>query len=129
MAYDAAGFRAAFPEFARKDDYPDVWISPLLLISTQLVSEERWADLYDYGRYLQVAHRLVHRKRQADTAEAGGTPGQASGMLSAKSLDKGSMTFDTASTAEEGAGWWNTTTYGQEYWRLAMMFGAGGVQL
>lgn len=129
MAYDAAGFRVQFPEFASKDDYPDVWISPLLLISTQLVSEERWADLYDYGRYLQAAHRLAHRKRQADTAEAGGTPGQSSGMLSAKSLDKGSMTFDTASAAEEGAGWWNTTTYGQEYWRLAMMFGAGGVQL
>lgn len=129
MAYDAAGFRTAFPEFASEDDYPTVWISPLLLISTQLVSEERWADLYDYGRYLQAAHRLVLRKRQANTAEAGGTPGQSSGMLSAKSLDKASMTFDTSSTAEEGAGWWNTTTYGQEYWRLAMMFGAGGMQL
>ncbi len=129
MAYDVAGFRAAFPEFGSKDDYPDVWIAPLLVISTQLVSEERWADLYDYGRYLQAAHRLVLRKRQADTAESGGTPGQSTGMLSAKSLDKASMTFDTSSTAEEGAGWWNLTSYGQEYWRTAMMFGAGGMQL
>lgn len=129
MAYGVPEFRTTFPEFGDADTFPDLMILPRLVVSTSLVDPCRWGEVYDYGRYLLAAHRVTIGKRNSDVAEAGGTPGQASGMLSGKTLDKASMTFDTGSVAEEGAGWYNLTTYGQEWWKLAQMFGAGGVQL
>lgn len=129
MAYGVPEFRTTFPEFGDADTFPDLMITPRLPVSTAMVDSCRWGEVYDYGRYLLAAHRLVLGKRASDTAEAGGTPGQSTGMLSAKALDKASMSFDTASAAEEGAGWYNLTTYGQEFWRLSQMFSGGAIQL
>ena len=55
---------------------------------------------------------------------AGGT-----GIVSSKSVDGASVSFDTSTGAEQGAGFWNQTAYGREYWQLIQMMGAGGVQI
>jgi hypothetical protein len=52
----------------------------------------------------------------------------AAGMVARKTVDKVSVTYDTASAMEEDAGHWNLTVYGTRFIRLARMVGTGGMQ-
>jgi hypothetical protein len=59
----------------------------------------------------------------------GGVPGGNSGPASSKTVGSVTVAYDTAQTAEKDAGYWNLTTYGKQFIRLARMFGAGCIQL
>ena len=48
--------------------------------------------------------------------------------MSAKSVDKVSVSYDTQASVSPDAGHWNLTIYGQRMWTLIQMFGAGPVQ-
>jgi hypothetical protein len=51
------------------------------------------------------------------------------GPVASKSIDKVSVSYDTAAAAMKDAGDFNLTTYGVRYLRIAKMMGAGGLQL
>jgi hypothetical protein len=53
----------------------------------------------------------------------------ASGIVSSKSVDKVSVSYDTSGAMEAGAGHWNLTTYGTRYIRLVKLVGAGPLQI
>lgn len=122
-------FAANFPEFADISVYPvsafDFWYG----IAGQLLDEDRWGTLLDVGAQLYVAHNLVLEAQAQRTGAAGGAPGAASGPMSGKTVDKLSATYDVASAIEVGGGSFNLTTYGQRFFALVMMVGAGGMQL
>lgn len=128
VTYTPATFHIAFPEFQDGSRYPDSTIAFWLNIATGLVDPERWGDTYELGLYLVTAHNLVLAARSADLAARGGYPG-AAGLLSSKSVGGVSVSYDTGSIAQENAGQWNLTTYGNRYIGFARLFGMGGVQI
>lgn len=122
-------FRQDFPEFADTTQYPDSSINFWLTVATQLVNPARWGVLTDQGIELCTAHHLVLAARDAQAAAVGGIPGQMTGPLSSKSVDKVSASYDTGAATVDDGGFWNLTSYGVRYLTLARTMGAGGFQL
>lgn len=122
-------FRADFPEFGDAGIYSDASVTFWLNISVALVQQDRWLDLTDMGVELATAHQLVVASPNQTTAAKGGTPGQLPGLTVSKAVDRVSVSKDYSGTTLDDAGFWNMSTYGIQFLRLARMFGAGPVQL
>lgn len=129
MTVTPATLRALFPEFGNTAKFPDATINAWIPIAQQLVGEDRWGDSYDYGVTLVVCHHIALGAINAAAAAAGGVPGQSVGVVNNRSVDKASVGYDVNLAKEEGAGFWNRTTYGQQYWHMVRIFGAGPVQV
>lgn len=125
MTVTPASLRALYPEFADPARHTDATINQWLGVAVNMLDAGRWGALLDFGTTLFVCHRLALGARAARVARIGGIPGQASGPVQSKSVDKVSESFDTSSAVEEGGGHWNLTIYGQEYLRQARIVGAG----
>jgi hypothetical protein len=126
---DVSQFRQSFPEFDDTTTYPDSVIQFWMTVAVSLVNAERWGDLTDLGIALVTAHHLALAVKDQKMAAVGGVPGQVSGPQSSKAVDKVSASYDTAAVAIKDGGFWNATMYGVRYLSLAMMMGAGGMQL
>ena len=129
MAVTPTSFRADFPAFVDATNYPDSAITFWTTVALQFLNAERWDTAIDIGTELFVAHNLVLEFQANTAAGNGAAPGLSQGMISSKSVDKVSISYDTGSAAELDAGHWNLTIYGQRYVRMARMMGAGGIQL
>lgn len=127
MAVSTDAFRAAFPVFRDRVRYPEELLAIWLPFCIKQLDAGRWGDLYDMGAYLLLAHHVVLESQQKRTAAYGKTPGLAQGVVSSKSVDGVSVSYDNSTTSEEGAGQFNLTTYGQRYAQLRRMLGAGPV--
>lgn len=125
---DVATFREDFPAFSNNGFYPDDQVTYWLNLGGKLLPADRWDDLLDDGLQLFVAHNLVLERGAQAAAANGAPPGQATGMVAGKTVDKVSVSYDTSAAMELEAGHWNLTIYGQRFIRLARMVGAGGVQ-
>ncbi|HGL4259613.1 DUF4054 domain-containing protein [Burkholderia dolosa] len=126
---DVSQFRQAFPEFDDTTTYPDALVQFWMTVAVSLVNVDRWGDLTDLGIALVTAHHLALAVKDQKMAVVGGVPGQVSGPQSSKAVDKVSASYDTAAVAIKDGGFWNATMYGVRYLSLAMMMGAGGMQL
>ena len=115
-------FRAVYPQFADEERYPDAAIQYRLTVAEQQVGVSRWGDMYVHGVFLQVAHHLT-------IASAVASGNRTGGVVASKSGDGLSVSYDNTSSSETGAGFWNSTAYGREYWRLVRIYGMGAVQL
>lgn len=133
-------FRRDFTEFASKDDYLDPDITFNLRVAMVLLNQARWggpatttnvADLteWDLGAELFIAHHLALGRLDKAAAANGAPPGQYTGAVTGKSVDKASVNYDVSVTLDEDAGHWNLTTYGKRFIRLCRMVGAGPVQV
>ncbi|WP_283149008.1 DUF4054 domain-containing protein [Silvimonas soli] len=126
---DTAQFREDFTEFSDETIYPDSLVQLWLTAALMFVDECRWGDAYNLGLELFTAHHLVVSAKDQQAAEIGAVPGQVTGATSSKSVDKVSVGFDTKAVTYEGAGFWNMSSYGIQFYQLMMIFGAGGIQL
>jgi hypothetical protein len=124
-----AQFRSDFPEFADPSKYPDSQIVFWIALATNLVDPKRWATLAQMGVELATAHWLVVSARDRALAKMGATPGAPIGLQTSKSVADLSVSYDYTAVMAEGAGFWNQSSYGQRYFALARMFGAGGLQI
>jgi len=124
---DVATFRTQFAAFADEADYPDETIDLWLGVAAAFVDPARWGTLADLGMALYAAHNISLDKRERETAAVGGAPGQNSGPLAQKSVDKAAATYDTAAASHEGGDNYNLTTYGTRYLHLAKLAGIGGI--
>jgi hypothetical protein len=122
-------FRQQFREFSDPELYEKPVLEFWAAVAGAVVNADRWANLSDYGVSLFVAHHLVLSRRNEEAAAAGGTPGEVKGPLASRSVDSVSNSWNSGAASEEDAGFWNSTSYGQRYIRLARMVGAGGIQL
>jgi hypothetical protein len=113
---DIAGFRLSFPEFK---DSGDPRVQFWLGVASKRLPAAVWDDLLDEGTALFVAHHLAIEKR----GSASPAP------VSSKSVDKVSVSYDTSAIAVEGAGHWNATQYGTQFYQLSQLVGMGGIQL
>lgn len=123
-----ADFRTAFPEFASTAQYPDPMVQMWLNFSALQVNEARWGDMSAMGVMLATAHRLVVASRNRTAGAAGIAPGALIGVQSSKSGDGLSVSYEVSAVTEEGAGQWNATNYGTQYYQLLRMMGAGPIQ-
>ncbi|PRD90435.1 DUF4054 domain-containing protein [Burkholderia multivorans] len=126
---DVSQFRQSFPEFDDTTTYPDSLVQFWMTVAVSLVNADRWGDLTDLGIALVTAQHLALAVKDQKMAAVGGVPGQVSGPQSSKAVDKVSASYDTSAVAIKDGGFWNATMYGVRYLSLAMMMGAGGMQL
>jgi hypothetical protein len=126
---DIPSFRTSFPEFQSTVIYPTEMITFWATIAEQQVLPNIWRGMVTQGVQLYVAHEITIAAQNAQSSANGGVPGTSGGIASQKTVGSVSVSYDSASTTEKDAGWWNRTTYGQQFYRLAMLFGAGAIQL
>lgn len=129
-----ATFRTQFPEFGSSPGigvFSDARINFWLTLGATLLDATRWAGLLDHGLALFTAHHLCidNANDMAANVGSGANIGQVKGPVASKSVDKVSISYDVNSVALERAGHWNLTSYGNQFYRLMMMTGAGGYQL
>jgi uncharacterized protein YjlB len=129
MAFTPGAFRAAFPEFADTVAYPDAQIDFWAGLAQAQLPETIWKTQWLTGVYLYTAHELVLARQNQKSAAAGGVPGQSGGIANTKTVGSVSVGYDSATSSEKDAGWWNLTNYGKQLYRLIRIFGAGCVQL
>lgn len=126
---DIPAFRTAFPEFTDTTVYPSPMITFWATVAEQMVPQPLWKMMWTQGVNLYVAHEITLASQNAKTAAIGGTPGQQGGIASQKAVGSANVSYDPQTTTEKDAGYWNLTTYGKQFIRLARIFGAGPVQL
>lgn len=130
MDLDIAQFRTEFPEFADTTRYPDSQITFYGTLAESLLCENVWTTTWPFAVKLYVAHEITLAAQYVSSSLIPGqSPGAPTGITSNKAVGQVSVGYDTQTTAEKDAGWWNSTAYGRQLYRLARMFGAGGYQL
>jgi hypothetical protein len=129
MTASVTGLREAFTEFGDTTNYPDSFVEYWIGVGEILLPADRWSTMLDHGIYLYACHEMALEAHAVRTAANGGVPGQNLGILTNKSVDKVSMGYDASSAANKDAGHWNLTIYGNRFYRLMMMFGAGPIQV
>lgn len=128
---DETIFRQSLPEFASTTDYPSFHIQMYLRLGKKMLPESRWQDCLDDGLTLYVAHYLVLYSRERTASETVGPDavGNVVGVETSKSVDSVSVSMDVGAVTFADAGHWNQTSYGVQFYQLALIFGAGGIQL
>jgi hypothetical protein len=129
MTVTASSFRQNFTEFSEPAVYGDPAINFWLTVSATLLDPTRWGTMLDLGTQLFIAHHLVLAARDQLAARAGGVPGAVQGVLTSKSVDKVSASYDAGSVALTDAGFWNMSSYGIRFLQYARYMGAGGIQV
>lgn len=124
-----ATFRQSFPEFNDIAKYPDDMINFWSGFAVSQINCRRWGTQALYGVNLYVAHELVLAAQNQKAGNIGGTPGQQAGPATSKTVGSVTAQYDANSTTEKDAGYWNLTTYGKQFIRLARIFGSGAVQI
>lgn len=118
-------FIAFFPEFSDQDRYPPATVGIWIPQAYQQLNEPRFGNNMPLAAALFVAHNLVLGQRDAMAARVGGIPGEAKGPVNSKSVDKVSVGYAADSAAIEGAGIWNSTSYGQRLYKMMQAAGSG----
>ena len=124
-----AQFRDDFPAFADRARFSDNAISMYLTLASKLCDQHRFQDAFTMAQELYAAHHLALDAIDERSAAKGGIPGQDVGIVTAKSVGSLSKSMDASASLETDAGFWNQTTYGRRFIRLARMAGTGGVQV
>jgi len=122
-------FRADFPEFSDKTRYPDTSVNFYLTQADNLLEQARFGDQFVYLAELFTAHYTEIRGRRSAQAALGGVNSSGGGILTSKSVDKVSASYDVSGIINPDAGFWNNTDYGREFFWWWEMSGAGGRQL
>lgn len=123
-------FRAEFPAFASSTYYPDeqvaFWINEAINFSP--LDAARWGQFYSLGLRLYIAHNLALERMAARQAASGAAP-MGSSVISSRSVGPASVSYDTQFGAEQNAGAYALTTYGNRFLRYLRMAGMGPVQV
>jgi hypothetical protein len=140
VTISVASFRADLPEFGDASAFPDSQITYWIAIAVMMLPVARWGlgsaaaaspptTKLDFATEMFVAHN-VSIERQAVVAAAGGAaPGLQTGAVSGASQGSESISYDSGSGLEIGAGHWNLTVYGTRFVKLAKFVGMGPVQV
>ncbi|RXK34383.1 hypothetical protein BBD39_10920 [Arsenophonus endosymbiont of Bemisia tabaci Asia II 3] len=111
-------FRHDFPQFNDEVKFPDLQIQLRLNLADKLLSENvSGSDVFPYWVGLCVAHHLTLYAMDTRSLQAGGVWGSSSGVATAKSVDKVSVSYDNSMTLNPNAGFWNNTRYGAEFYQ------------
>jgi hypothetical protein len=130
---DIPTFRGHFPEFADTTNYPDTMVQFFLDLGGVMCRATRWCELRQLGCELVCAHFLALRQYAllksmpqgiTGVSIATAVPGLNTGIPQSKSVSKVSVSMNLDLTKMEGAGPWNLTVYGQQYYWWLQIIGA-----
>ena len=129
----AADFRTVYPQFTAAL-FTDAQVTYWLAFAARQMDAERWGELYDDGIGLFAAHNLTLEAAAAKAADGSGGLDAAQGGVVSESktiggISKSETRGGNAATASVNAGHWNATVYGQRWWNLAQLVGAGGLHV
>lgn len=119
-------FRTDYPEFASETRYPDSAVSFYLGQADNTLDQTRLGDQFVYLAELFTAHYVEIRGRRTAQAALGAVNSSGGGVLTSKSVDKVSASYDVSGIVNPDAGFWNNTDYGREFYYWWSMSGAGG---
>ena len=102
-------------------------------MAANFINLPRWGALANQGTALLTAHYLVLDQDEKTKAEnqfnnSSSQLGGIDGLETAKAVDGVSVSMDASLVTITGAGMYNRTSYGVQYWQMAQMMGAGGLQ-
>lgn len=117
MAVTPTSFKIRFPEFAAVDDGR---IQFFINDADPYFSFRHWGAFIDQGMALWIAHQLAF-----DAQRTGQTSGFSTGGDSIKVGDV--QVTAGQSSGSSGSQFYDKTSYGQEYRRMARMLGCGGL--
>jgi hypothetical protein len=122
----AAQFVIDFPEFANTTTYPTALITTWVAVAIVMLANTcRWGQLLTTGTELCAAHWITLGQRDLVAA----VPGTPTGLQTSKSVSDLSTSYDYSRTTLADGAFWNLTSYGQRFYMLSRMVGAGGIQL
>jgi hypothetical protein len=98
-------------------------------VATNQVNACAWKNMTLTGIQLYTAHEITMAAQNTKAALKKGVPGVTGGIATNKTVGGVSVQYDPQTTTEKEAGYWNQTTYGKQFIRLARLFGAGALQL
>lgn len=129
----ATDFTAIFPEFSNVTQYSLPKITFWIGVAANFVDVNRWGSLANQGTALLTAHYLVldndaQSKAEIQFNDSFAQLGGIDGLETAKAVDGVSVSMDASLVTITGAGMYNRTSYGVQYWQMAQMMGAGGMQ-
>lgn len=123
-------FRTDFPEFNDTTRYPSAAVNFYLGQADTLLDQNKHGDRFVYLAELFTAHYVELRGRALAGAYSGGVNSNGNaGVMTSKSVDKASASYDVSGIIDPNAGFWNSTGYGREFFYWWSMFGMGGRQL
>lgn len=122
-------FRTDYPEFANETRYPDAIINRALRQADLTLDQNVQLDQFVFLAELFTAHYTELGGRTLAASAIGGVNSGGGGVLTSKSVDKVSASYDVSGIVDPDAGFWNNTGYGREFFWWWSMYGAGGRQL
>jgi len=129
----ASQFQQNYDEFGNTEVYSPSVVQNVLTLAYLMLNSERWGAILDYGAQLFTAHYLALARRSANENasdnSANNPTGTMIGPISARSVDKASVNYDTANAIIEGGNHWNLTIYGVQFLDMSRMVGAGPMQV
>jgi hypothetical protein len=86
-----------------------------------------WGGQYQFGQALWVAHELT--KLGPNGLASGNAGTGVSGLVSSKGVGPVNVSYDNELGSEDGAGQYNLTIYGRQFWSLARLLPVGPMQI
>lgn len=120
-----ASFIAAFPEFTNSTTYPESQIDFWIPQAYMQLNARRFGAALDLAASLFVAHNVVLSARQVKSAAGGAIVGQPGAPMNNKAVGPVSAGYDTGVASIEGAGVYNTTSYGQRLYKMMQQYCSG----
>jgi hypothetical protein len=117
-------FVATFPEFKDPSTYLQATIDEWIHLAYEQLDPHRFGRVMHLAVKLWVAHQVTLSAREVRAANAGQIVGEVRGPVTGKSVGKASISYSTE-TSIDGAGYWNSTTYGQRFFAMMRSFGGG----
>jgi hypothetical protein len=115
-----------YPEF---DDpaFSEALVQAWLNQAYKQIRVDRLGGNADMAVMLWTAHNLVLRRRQTVASAMGADMTGPAGALASKTVGPTSVSFDAPSSSIRGAGPYNKTSYGQEFYLLCQRCSMGGM--
>lgn len=120
-------FRTEYAPFSDVGTYSSARVQRWLARAETQLNVDAWDDdTRQWAIGLFVAHNLVLEETANQQASNGALPVGTSGRVSSQSVGGVSVSLNLGSLESQGAGLYNATAYGQQFYQLLQMAGAGG---
>lgn len=122
IVFDVDLFRASFPAFANKQQYPEEVIAGYWDVAAMYISTSNYGYLQGDARARALNLMAAHLAKLSDMINAGQTPG----LVQGSTIDKISVTLTPPPAPDQFTWWLNLTGYGAQLAALLAVKAVGG---
>lgn len=123
-------FQEVYPHFWNGDGMalvPEPAMQMYLTLADACLKESRFKKAWRFCMCLFLAHFFTLYLQSAPDAQNAAAAGQVKGLVSSKSVDGVSLSYDFSTTLSDLDGWamWKSTTYGAQLATFTKQYGRG----